>query len=323
VENRAGVIFRALSSPFARPPETGTLTLMSEPILLRAGADDCAAVSPLGAELLSWRCGRTELLWSRDAEVWDQTAPLLFPVVGWTRGARVRVEGRSYPLGLHGFARRKPFVLVARSESSATLALEQDEDTLTLYPFAFRLEAHFVLRPGELGIALTVANRDPRPLPYAVGLHPGFRWPLDGSAAPHAIRFEAEERAEVPVIAPGGLFSARRRPVPLDGCALTLTAELMAKEALSFLDAASRRLVYDNGAGTRLCVTLEDFPHIALWSLPPAPFLCIEAWTGHGDPEDFSGDLYDKPSMRILAPGESAAHGATFRLERDAGAVAE
>lgn len=289
---------------------------MSEPILLRAGADDCAAVSPLGAELLSWRCGRTELIWSRDPAVWDQTAPLLFPVVGWTRDARVRVEGRSYPLGLHGFARRKPFVLVARSDASACFALEQDDDTLTLYPFAFRLEVRFALRQGELEIALAVINRDPRALPYAVGLHPGFRWPLDGSSATHAIRFEAAERAEVPVIAAGGLFSARRRPVPLDGAALPLSPELMEKEALCFLDAASRRLVYDNGGGARLCVTLEDFPHIAFWSLPPAPFLCIEAWTGHGDPEDFSGDLYEKPSMRILAPGESATHGATFRLER-------
>jgi galactose mutarotase-like enzyme len=296
---------------------------MSEPILLRAGADDCAAVSPLGAELLSWRCGRTELLWSRDAEVWDQTAPLLFPVVGWTRDARVRVGGRSYPLGLHGFARRKPFVLVARSEASAHFALEQDDDSLALYPFAFRLEARFVLRPGELEITMAVTNRDPRPLPYAVGLHPGFSWPLDGSAAPHAIRFEAEERAEVPVIAPGGLFSARRRPVPFDGARLPLSAELMAEEALCFLDAASRRLVYDNGAGSRLCVTLENFPHIALWSRPPAPFLCIEAWTGHGDPEDFGGDLYEKPSMRILSPGESAAHGATFRLERSGEIAAE
>jgi galactose mutarotase-like enzyme len=315
VENCADAIPEPNLRVFSPRPETGTLTLMSEPILLRAGAD-CAVVSPLGAELLSWRCGRTELVWPRDPAIWDQTAPLLFPVVGWTRDARVRVEGRSYPLGLHGFARRKLFSLVERSDCSVCFALEQDDETLDLYPFAFRLEARFALREGELEIALAVANRDPRPLPYAVGLHPGFRWPLDGSSAPHAIHFETAERAEVPVIAPGGLFSARRRSVPLDGSVLPLSPELMEKEALCFLDATSRRLVYDNGAGARLCVTLEHFPHIALWSLPRAPFLCIEAWTGHGDPEDFSGDLYEKPSMRVLAPGESAAHGATYRLER-------
>lgn len=288
---------------------------MSEPILLRAG-DDHAAISPLGAELSHWRSRETDLLWSPDAAIWGETAPLLFPVVGWTRGGEARVGDRSFPLGLHGFARRKRFSLVERSASSACLALEADADTLSLYPFAFRLEARYELRPGALEIALLVTNRDALPLPYAIGLHPGFRWPLAGSPAPHAIRFDAAERPEVPVIAPGGLFSARRRPVPLDDAGLPLSPELMAQEALCFLDAASRRLVYDNGAGTRLCVELEDFPHIALWSRPPAPFLCIEAWTGHGDPEEFCGDLYEKPSMRRLAPGESAAHRATFRLER-------
>jgi galactose mutarotase-like enzyme len=288
---------------------------MSEPILLRAGADDCAAISPLGAQLVSWRAQRIELLWSPLDGVWTETAPILFPVVGWTRDGKTRVADREFPLGLHGFARRKRFCLMERSEASARFVLEADEETRALYPFAFRLEARFALRPGALEVALVATNRDERPLPYAAGLHPGFRWPLAGSSAPHVIRFEQAERSEVPVIAPGGLFSARRRPIPLDGAVLPLTHELMAREALCFLDAASRRLAYDNGAGARLHIELDDFPHIALWSLPPAPFLCIEAWTGHGDPEAFCGDLYEKPSMRRLAPGESATHRATFRLE--------
>jgi galactose mutarotase-like enzyme len=57
---------------------------------------------------------------------------------------------------------------------------------------------------------------------------------------------------------------------------------------------------------------LENFPHIALWSRPGAPFLCLEAWSGHGDPEGFSGDIFAKPSMQRLNPGESARCAATF-----------
>jgi hypothetical protein len=45
-----------------------------------------------------------------------------------------------------------------------------------------------------------------------------------------------------------------------------------------------------------------------LWTKPGAPYLCIESWTGHGDPEGFAGDIFEKPSMRILPPGESARH---------------
>lgn len=288
---------------------------MTDAIRLAAGPSDAAEISILGAELASWRCDGVELVWEPQQHVWPQTAPLLFPVVGWTRDG-VRIDGARYPLGLHGFARRKRFTILERSKDCVLLALEDDEESRSLYPFAFRLEAQYRLRPGELRVSLTVINRDARPLPYAVGLHPGFRWPFGGSASPHAIHFEAPERGEVPVIAPGGLLSSLSRAIPLEDRRLPLFAALFEKEALCFLGAASRRLLYDNGDGLALVVQLEDFPHIALWSLPPAPFLCIEAWTGHGDPEGFSGDIHEKPSMRILAPGESAAHAATFRLER-------
>lgn len=291
---------------------------MSDVILLSAGDDASAAIALHGAELLAWRSDGADLIWTPQPSVWRQTAPLLFPIVGWTRDGRARVGDDVFPLGLHGFAWRKRFAVTERSDDRATLVLDQDEETLALYPFAFRFEARFTLRPRELAVVLTATNRDHRPLPYATGLHPAFCWPLAGSSAPHAIHFEAAERAEVPVIAPGGLFSSRTRKIPLDGTKLPLSPALMANEALCFLDAASRRLVYDNGVGTMLAVELDGFPHVALWSLPPAPFLCVEAWTGHGDPEDFHGDLYEKPSMRILAPGDSARHGATFRLEKRA-----
>jgi galactose mutarotase-like enzyme len=152
---------------------------------------------------------------------------------------------------------------------------------------------------------------------YAVGLHPGFRWPLAGSQAEHAIVFESPERPDVPVIAPGGLFSARRRPVPLAGKVLRLTPDLLAAEALCFLDISSRRLLYENGAGQGLRIALDNFPHVALWARPPAPFLAIEAWTGHGDPEDFEGDLFEKPSMTLLEPGTRAGHAARYEFLPD------
>ena len=120
----------------------------------------------------------------------------------------------------------------------------------------------------------------------------------------------------MPVIAPGGLFSRQTRPVRLQGCVLPLSDELFAREALCFLDARSHGLSFERVGGAALRVELSDFPHIALWSRPGAPFLSIEAWTGHGDPEDFDGELTDKPSMRLLAPGQAASHAARFCLRQ-------
>ena len=92
---------------------------------------------------------------------------------------------------------------------------------------------------------------------------------------------------------------------------------MFARDALCFLNLASHSLIFDNGEGARLSVTMEDFPHVGFWTLPPATYLCIEPWTGHGDPEDFCGDLYEKPSMRILAPGSAGAAWRDFAFERE------
>ncbi len=288
---------------------------MDETILLTRPDGDLVEILPLGAELHRWRARGVELIRELDETVWDRTAPVLFPVVGWTRNGEVRVDGQTYPLGLHGFAWRKRFAVADRREDFLRLILTDDNETRALYPFHFRFEATFRLGDGWLENALIVINTGARPLPYACGLHPGFRWPFAGSTARHSIRFEKAERQTVPVIATGGLFSQATRAIPLEGDTLPLEPSYFASDALCFLNIESKSLVYDNGAGARLHVALEDFPHAGLWTRPPAPYLCIEPWTGHGDPVDFAGDLRDKPSMRMLEPGAVARHAATFALE--------
>jgi galactose mutarotase-like enzyme len=288
---------------------------MTQSILLESDGD-VAEILTFGAELRRWRAEGVDMIWDMDPKVWNQTAPILFPVVGWTRDGRVTVDGKSYPLALHGFAWKKEFEIAERRDDYVRLALVDDAETRALYPFAFRLEVEFALSRGALENRLIVANTDARPLPYACGLHPAFRWPLGGSQSEHAILFEADERPEVPIIGPGGLFSKPVRRTPLEGNRLPLEPQMFTRDALCFLDIRSRSLAFDNGEGARLVVTLDDFPHVGFWTLPPAPYLCIEPWTGHGDPDDFHGDLYEKPSMRILQPGETARHGARFAFEQ-------
>ena len=285
-------------------------------LMLRAGAAR-ASISLQGGEWRQWSARGRDLLWTGDPAVWSGVAPILFPVVGWTRHGQVRVGDAVYALGLHGFAGEMEFTVAQRSESCACLVLEDSTRTSALYPFAFRLEVEYRLSPAAMEVALSIENKHGGPMPYAIGLHPGFLWPLAGSGDAHQIVFAAPEKPEVPAIAPGGLFSSRRRPVPLDGHMLRLTPDLFADEALCFLDIASRKLLYDNGAGQGLLVTLENFPHVALWARPPARFLAIEAWTGHGDPEDFAGDLFDKPSMVVLEPGAQGRHSARYEFLPD------
>ena len=287
-----------------------------DPLLLESGPAR-AAVALRGAEPVAWRVGDVPLLWTADPAWWARTAPVLFPVVGWSQGGRVWVDGVLRPMPVHGFAPAARFTVAERQADRVCLELADDAATRDCYPFAFRLSVEWRLAPDRLGCTIAVGNPGGRALPYATGLHPGFCWPLAGAPRDgHRIRFERQQRTDVPVIAPGGLFSARRRPVPLrDGVELAVGDALFAEDALCFLDTAGHRVRYDNGRGAAVLVDAPEFPHTALWSRPGAPFVSVESWTGHGDPEGFQGELAARPSIRLLAAGATVHHRARWIWE--------
>ena len=272
-----------------------------------------AEIAPLGAELRAWSVDGTPLIWTPDPASWAETAPILFPIVGWTRGGGIKVAGKRYALGLHGFARTMLFRVLEQWPAHARLALAASPETRALYPFEWTLEVHYMLDAGALQVKLIVRNEGDGPMPYACGLHPGFRWPFAGGAPEdYQLLFDERETPAVPVISPEGLFTDDTRRVPLDGRRLDLSTALLSKEALCFLDARSRRLRFGRRSGAAIEIALENFPHIALWSRPPGRFLSIEAWTGHGDHVDADGDLFHKAGMRHLPPGATATHAAKF-----------
>lgn len=282
-----------------------------ETIALRC-EDAALDIAPQGAEPRAWRVAGQELLWNGDPAIWPKTAPVLFPVVGWTRDAEIRHQGQSYPMGVHGFAAGSRFSLASQAPDRAEFLLQDSPASRAHYPFAFQLTLRYRLRPRGFSARFILRNTDDAPLPYALGLHPGFRW--DPRQPGQALHFGREETPAVPVIAPGGLFDTARRPVPLAGRHLPLSTGLLAQEALCFLDLRSRSLRFDRGDGSRISMWLGEMPHLAIWTLPNAPFLCLEAWTGHGDPVGFTGEIADKPSMRLLPPGGVAQHLAGFSV---------
>ena len=288
---------------------------MGDTFRLAAGGT-AATIAMQGAEPVAWSVGGRHLLWQADAAWWDRTSPILFPIVGRACNGEIRVGGESYPIGVHGFAASKPFVICENSENSAKLTLKDDHDSRKSFPFSFELEVVYEVSEGSLSAAFTVRNPGAESLPYALGVHPDFRWPFSGAGRDgYRVEFEKAERPEVPVITKGGLFSPDTRPVPLDGRILPLSDELLSREALCFLNANSRFLRFVASDGAAISMTVEDFPHFAIWSKAGAPFVSLEAWIGHGDPDGFDGNISEKPSMRFLAPGAEARHGVRMRFD--------
>jgi galactose mutarotase-like enzyme len=275
--------------------------------LLKAG-ESIARFSASGAECQAWRVGARAMLWAGDPAVWPAVAPVLFPTCGWSRAGAIRIGDTRYLMPVHGFAKSSTFDARQTGDDAILFTLTATPQTRAHYPFPFELTIAYRLTPDALQVEIAVTNGGDVPMPYACGLHPGFVW----GAGPHRFVFAQEERAEVPVIAPGGLFSTRRRPVPLDGRTLPLEKALFAHEALCFLDAGSRLFAFEAPDGT-LFIEAPDFPHLVLWNSAAAPFLAIESWTGTGDPEGFEGDFRQRPSMIHLPCGERRVHRVSYR----------
>ena len=290
-----------------------SLTLTKDTVQLKApGASACIAL--MGAEPTSWRVADHELVWEADPAHWSRHAPILFPVVGASTDGVIRLGGQRYPMPQHGFARDSTFTLVDKDEHSARLRLTESNQTWAHFPFRFELNVAVTLTSNELELAFEVRNAHESDMPYALGFHPAFRWPFDtDTPAEHTIVFQNEENPEVRTITNSGLLSRQSsRRLPLNGRRLALDPDLFTT-ALVFLEARSRALRFASPSGASIELETDDFPHLALWTKPHAPFLSMEAWTGHADFEGFAGDLTERASMRRLRPGQSARHVVTLR----------
>jgi galactose mutarotase-like enzyme len=272
-----------------------------------------AAINPLGAQLSVLRdsSGR-DLLWNGDPAVWAGRAPILFPTIGELAGGAFRLGANTYPLPRHGFARNKPFQVVAATAAQAsqpaqaTFRLSADESTLKVYPFQFQLDVSFVLQGATLAVTSSVRNLGHSPLTASVGYHPGFRWPLPYGQprAGHFIEFEHDEGPTIRRLDSHGLLAPERHTTPLRGRRLYLDDSLFKDDVVIFEGLHSRSVTYGADTGPRLRVGFPDATYLGIWTKPAAaPFICIEPWRGVADAAGFTGDFTDKLGAFSVAPG--------------------
>lgn len=288
---------------------------MSDRVVIGSGALT-AAINSLGAELssLTDADGR-ELMTDADPAYWTGRAPLLFPIVGAVAGDRYRLDGRDYAMPKHGFARRSTFAVVEHGDAHAAFRLEASDATRTSYPFDFALTVDFRIEGATLRIETTLANPGDRDLPASFGYHPAFAWPLPygGAKAEHRMMFDSAEPGALLALSPDGLITGERAS-PLEGRVLDLRDQLFADDALIWSPVESRGLTYGVEGKPSLRIAWEA-PELGVWTKPGAAFVCVEPWWGHADPAGFAGDIWDKPGIMRLAPGERRTFAMAVTLE--------
>lgn len=278
---------------------------MNVNIRLEAGELTCA-VSPVGSELTSLFHGNAgEFIWQADDDSWRRQAPLLFPTIGRYPEGMVCIGPAELTLPPHGFAPARSFAVVEQHEASCRMELVDDPETRALYPFAFRLTVDFVLGAGGLDISIEVYNPSADTvLPFMLGGHPGFVWPLPGAGEAEAHRLWFSETEQSPMVVLAGATDAADRAYGFDGS----VAEPAKMDFFGLTHALSpvrsERVTFGTEA-MHVALSYEGFANLAIWRRDTAPFLCLEPWTNLPIAVDKPTQFADLPDIERLVPGRS------------------
>jgi galactose mutarotase-like enzyme len=213
--------------------------------------------------------------------------PILFPICGNLPNNEYHLDGQTYHLKQHGFARDLPWQATDQSTTDAaslTLELGSSDATLTQYPFAFRLLFTFVLSGHRLELRQQFTNLSDRAMPFSTGLHPYFL-ASDKQQQEFEIpstQFQNHLTGQVEPF--NGQFDFSRPEIDLAFQNLTATAATVTDHHLR------RRLTLSWS---------EAYTRLVFWTVQGKGYYCLEPWTGPRNAMN-SGD-----SLLLISPQQT------------------
>jgi galactose mutarotase-like enzyme len=270
-------------------------------------------VSPLGSEMQSIVTSDGQSwLWDGDPAFWGGRSPVLFPMVGKAPNDHVSIDGTRYPMGQHGFARRSEFELVDSGADFCRFELRSGQASHSIFPFEFVLTLEHRVEGRAVLVTAEVSNADHRPMPFGIGFHPAFVWPLPGcDGQAHSVTLDNGGEPAL-IRLSGGLLKPEPLPSPFEEGVLVLEHDLFVADAMLFPEGAGAGLRYAGG-DKAIAFTWENLPNFALWSKPGAGFVCLEPWHGTAAEVDGSDELSERPYGEVLGPGATGRY--AFRVE--------
>ena len=280
-----------------------------------------------GAEMVSIKCGGREYLWGGHPEFWKRHSPVLFPIVGSVWNGEYRSGGKVYKMGQHGIARDMDFVCTSDAADTLSYELRSSAETLAKYPYPFDLRISYRLTGRTVQVIWEVENISSDELPFQIGAHPAFYWPLLSN---DTINGGVETmNAELAKSSCRGYFKLSpeqsvltSRIITEGGCVHPTVTKAIAVEAGGYLpldtdtfndDAlileggqVQRVTLCDDSKKPYLTVTFQS-PLVGLWSPPHknAPFVCIEPWYGRTDSVGYAGTFEAREHINHLPAGET------------------
>lgn len=242
-----------------------------------------------GAIITSFAVGGKEILYLDKDTFYDLNAnirggiPILFPISGQLREGKYELDGKTYFMRNHGFARINSWEVINTSEdnkASITLRLKDNEETRRAYPFEFELLFTYILKDGKLIIEQEYCNKSDETMPIYAGFHPYFN--AEGK--------DIEYKTTATKYLDYNDMKIKEYKGRLD-----LTS--MAESAI-FLDAKEKEISFEVPNLNRSIVLKygKEFKYVVVWSVKDKKFVCVEPWMAPNQAFNTLEDLcYIKP----------------------------
>ena len=270
-------------------------------------------INEIGAEIKSvTKKDGMNLMWPGCPDVWNNTAPLMFPICGGLKEDKYILDGKEYTLPKHGFTRNALFSVEEATDTKAVFLLKESEETLKGFPFKFELRVIYTIAEASIKVKYKVDNKDDKTMYFSIGSHEAYYTP-EGIEDYDVIFPQKETLDAAPLY--GNILSKAGKRIITDSDTIALYDKYFTIDALVFTTLKSRSATLRNrktGRSVRV-----DFPfanYFLLWHKHGSPYICLEPWTGIPDIEGSDYDITHKEGITTLLAGDTylGEHTITF-----------
>ena len=267
-------------------------------------------IDPLGAQLCSIKgVDGTEYLWQGNPKYWSDHALNLFPYIARLTDGKYTLDGNTYEMDIHGFAKNTVFEVEQKSDSHIVFNMENTEETYKQYPYAFRFKISYQLEGNKLFTTYHVENKDDKEMYFGVGGHPGFNVPFEKDTVfeDYYLEFDAAVEAKRVGFSEDCFVTGENEVFSLqEGKCLPLRHDMFDDDAIVLVDMAKGVTLKSQKGTKAIHVTYPDMPYLGLWHKPKtdAPYICIEPWSSLPSRKGIVEDLKTQPSLLSLEADE-------------------
>lgn len=260
-----------------------------------------ATFSEVGAELKSLKCDGREHIWYGDPQFWTDSSPVLFPICSGLKDDEFIYEGKTYKLQKHGFARRATFDVETVDGNTATFLLSSKNCPQDNYPFQYEFRIIYTLVGKKVNVEYNIRNLTDGDMYFSVGAHEAYHCPE--GIENYEIIFDKKENLDAYQL-DGPLLSFDTKSCGINTDTLQLDNSLFENDCLIFKNLNSRGVILRNKTtDQKIKVKFKEFPFLLIWTVPGAPFVCIEPWCGITDPINTNKQFNQKEGIEKIEKG--------------------